>query len=62
MRKGPALGTVFRVALYYGVAGFGGGYSVLAQLRRDLVERSDRRVPAGPPQETARLLAETIRR
>jgi chromate transporter len=25
--------------LYYGVAGFGGGYSVLAQLRRDLVER-----------------------
>jgi chromate transporter len=35
----PALGAVFRVALYYGFAGFGGGYSVLAQLRRDLVER-----------------------
>lgn len=33
------LPAVFRVALYYGVAGFGGGYSVLAQLRRDLVER-----------------------
>jgi len=33
------MGAVFRVALYYGVAGFGGGYSVLAQLRRDLVER-----------------------
>jgi chromate transporter len=32
-------GAVFRVALYYGFAGFGGGYSVLAQLRRDLVER-----------------------
>jgi len=27
------------VALYYGFAGFGGGYSVLAQLRRDLVEK-----------------------
>ena len=26
------------MALYYGVAGFGGGYSVLSQLRRDLVE------------------------
>lgn len=39
MREAPRLGTVFRVALYYGVAGFGGGYSVLAQLRRDLVER-----------------------
>jgi chromate transporter len=35
----PALPAVFRVALYYGFAGFGGGYSVLAQLRRDLVER-----------------------
>ena len=33
------LGAIFRIALYYGVAGFGGGYSVLAQLRRDLVER-----------------------
>ena len=31
----PAL---IRLALYYGVAGFGGGYSVLAQLRRELVE------------------------
>jgi len=41
MRKPPSLGTVFRVALYYGVAGFGGGYSVLAQLRRDLVEKRE---------------------
>ena len=31
--------AIFRISLYYGVAGFGGGYSVLAQLRRDLVER-----------------------
>jgi chromate transporter len=31
--------TVFRLALYYGIAGFGGGYSVLAQVRRDLVVR-----------------------
>ena len=30
--------SILRVALYYGFAGFGGGYSVLAQLRRDLVE------------------------
>jgi chromate transporter len=35
----PTLPAVFRVALYYGFAGFGGGYSVLAQLRRDLVDR-----------------------
>jgi len=34
-----SLGAVLRLALYYGVAGFGGGYSVLAQLRRDLVDR-----------------------
>lgn len=27
------------MALYYGVAGFGGGYSILAQLRRDVVEK-----------------------
>jgi chromate transporter len=33
------LPALFRIALFYGVAGFGGGYSVLAQLRRDLVER-----------------------
>lgn len=33
------LRTIFRVAFFYGLAGFGGGYSVLAQLRRDLVER-----------------------
>lgn len=33
------LRAVSRVALFYGLAGFGGGYSVLAQLRRDLVER-----------------------
>lgn len=31
-------GALVRLALYYGFAGFGGGYSVLAQLRRDLVE------------------------
>lgn len=30
--------ALLRLALYYGVAGFGGGYSVLAQLRRDLVD------------------------
>jgi chromate transporter len=34
-----SLGAVFRIALFYGFAGFGGGYSVLAQVRRDLVER-----------------------
>lgn len=39
MAERTTLAAVFRVALYYGVAGFGGGYSVLAQLRRDLVER-----------------------
>jgi chromate transporter len=33
------IGQILRLSLYYGVAGFGGGYSVLAQLRRDLVER-----------------------
>jgi chromate transporter len=33
------LSAVFKTALYYGVAGFGGGYSVLAQLRRDLVDQ-----------------------
>jgi chromate transporter len=30
--------ALVRLALFYGVAGFGGGYSVLAQLRRELVE------------------------
>jgi chromate transporter len=39
MRADVSTGAVFRVALYYGFAGSGGGYSVLAQLRRDLVER-----------------------
>jgi chromate transporter len=34
-----SLPAIFRLALFYGVAGFGGGYSVLAQLRRDLVEK-----------------------
>lgn len=34
-----SLGALFRIALYYGFAGFGGGYSVLAQLRRDLVDK-----------------------
>ncbi len=38
-RGAVTLGAVFRTALFYGFAGFGGGYSVLAQLRRDLVER-----------------------
>ena len=33
------LPALVRLALFYGLAGFGGGYSVLAQLRRDLVER-----------------------
>ena len=39
MHARATLPAVFRVALYYGFAGFGGGYSVLAQLRRDLVEK-----------------------
>lgn len=39
MQTRATLPAVFRVALYYGLAGFGGGYSVLAQLRRDLVEK-----------------------
>jgi chromate transporter len=39
MQVNISTSAVFRVALYYGFAGFGGGYSVLAQLRRDLVER-----------------------
>ncbi|HEX5225969.1 MAG TPA: chromate efflux transporter [Solirubrobacteraceae bacterium] len=39
MQVKATLPAVFRMALYYGFAGFGGGYSVLAQLRRDLVER-----------------------
>jgi chromate transporter len=39
MRGRISIGAVFRIALYYGLAGFGGGYSVLVQLRRDLVER-----------------------
>jgi chromate transport protein ChrA len=39
VRVDVSTSAVFRVALYYGFAGFGGGYSVLAQLRRDLVER-----------------------
>jgi chromate transporter len=38
-RPSLRLRALFRIALFYGVAGFGGGYSVLAQLRRDLVER-----------------------
>lgn len=37
MSDSISLAAVFRVAVYYGIAGFGGGYSVLAQLRRDLV-------------------------
>ncbi len=38
-RPSVTLPAVFKTAVYYGIAGFGGGYSVLAQLRRDLVER-----------------------
>jgi chromate transporter len=38
-RPEVTLPAVFRMALYYGFAGFGGGYSVLSQLRRDLIER-----------------------
>ena len=38
-RPRHTLAALLRVALYYGVAGFGGGYSVLAQLRRDMVEK-----------------------
>jgi len=33
------IAQVVRTSLFYGVVGFGGGYSVLAQLRRDLVEK-----------------------
>ncbi|HEY8091702.1 MAG TPA: chromate efflux transporter [Polyangiaceae bacterium] len=33
------LRQVIRTSLYYGLVGFGGGYSVLAQLRRELVDR-----------------------
>ncbi len=33
-----SLRAIVRLALFYGVAGFGGGYSVLSQLRRELVE------------------------
>jgi chromate transporter len=39
MSERVTLRAVFRIALFYGLAGFGGGYSVLAQLRRDVVER-----------------------
>jgi chromate transporter len=38
-RAQMGLGAIFRIGLYYGVAGFGGGYSVIAQLRRDLVDK-----------------------
>ena len=34
-----SLGALVRLSVFYGIAGFGGGYSVLAQLRRDLVEK-----------------------
>ena len=33
------LQALVRLSLFYGIAGFGGGYSVLAQLRRELVEK-----------------------
>lgn len=35
----PTTRELLKLALYYGVAGFGGGYSILAQMRRDLVHR-----------------------
>jgi chromate transporter len=35
----PPLGRLLRLALWLGCIGFGGGYAVLAQSRRDLVER-----------------------
>jgi chromate transporter len=38
-RARPSLPALARLALFYGVAGFGGGYSVLAQLRRELVDK-----------------------
>jgi len=34
------LGAIVRLALFYGVAGFGGGFSVLSQLRRRIVEQN----------------------
>ena len=37
-RPHHSLPALARLALFYGVAGFGGGYSVLAQLRRELVD------------------------
>jgi chromate transport protein ChrA len=40
-RVSPA--AVFRLALPYGVTGFGGGYSVLAQLRRVAAKRDLRK-------------------
>ena len=42
MRERVSTSAIFRLAAFYGVAGFGGGYSVLVQLRRDLVERVTR--------------------
>ncbi len=39
MAAGPPLGGLVRLALWLGIAGFGGGFSVLAQMRRDLVDR-----------------------
>jgi chromate transporter len=39
LRPQVTASALVRLALYYGVAGFGGGYSVLSQLRRDLVEK-----------------------
>ncbi len=35
----PPFGALVRLALWLGIAGFGGGFSVLAQMRRALVER-----------------------
>lgn len=39
MTSRPTLRAILGIALFYGAAGFGGGYSVLAQMRRDLVDK-----------------------
>lgn len=36
---GATTAQIVKLALYYGIAGFGGGYSILAQLRREVVEK-----------------------
>ncbi|MGH7269118.1 MAG: chromate efflux transporter, partial [Polyangiaceae bacterium] len=41
MRPPITLAAILRLSLYYGIAGFGGGYSVLAQLKHEIVERRE---------------------